>query len=331
MNTLFYLIPARSNCRLNDETRLQYWIRRIRSGRRQAPIGGVKIMYQHCDMLNAHGFQAMPVHLDNSIVDWFPHRSKAISLAEALEIATWSDILICPENIPTKAELFPCANKVVFIQNWALTERVTGLGKKYEDFGFTSILSCSNYLRKYMADKSSLPSRVVINGIDLEVFHNRAQPAKPNRVLMLNRRNIADARQAIDLLAPDIRRKAEYIILEDHYTQSEIAKQFRRADIFLAIGYPEGFALPPLEAMASGCAVVGFTGGGGLEHMIDGQSALVAEDGNIQELAQCLQQVLVNGALKKKLRENGLRKAQEFSLANMEQQLLNFVQRMVTA
>ncbi len=90
-------------------------------------------------------------------------------------------------------------------------------------------------------------------------------------------------------LDDEIKQKAEFVILENQYSQTEIAEHFREADIFLAIGYPEGFALPPLEAMACGCAVIGFTGGGGLDHMIDGKTALVAEDGNVSELAACLQ------------------------------------------
>jgi len=37
--------------------------------------------------------------------------------------------------------------------------------------------------------------------------------------------------------------------------------------LFMSTGFPEGFGLPPLEAMASGCVPVGFTGFGGWEYM----------------------------------------------------------------
>ena len=72
---------------------------------------------------------------------------------------------------------------------------------------------------------------------------------------MLNRRNIADAKEAIKTLGYSAK-KVQFTILENQYSQGEIADFFRDADVFLAIGYPEGFALPPLEAMACGCAVV---------------------------------------------------------------------------
>jgi hypothetical protein len=36
--------------------------------------------------------------------------------------------------------------------------------------------------------------------------------------------------------------------------------------VFLSIGYPEGFSLPPAEAMSSDCFVVGYHGNGGDFH-----------------------------------------------------------------
>ena len=324
MTTIYYLVPEQSKGKLDGESYLQYWKRKIFRGKSQLPIGGVKIIYQHCDILNANGFKAVPVHLGDFTVDWFPHQTQAMSLNAALKVMRREDILICPEVIPDQAVLFPCETKVAFIQNWALADFGTGPDKRYEDFGFSALLSCSHYLEEYMADKSDLPCHVVINGIDLDVFHADSKQVKENKVLILNRRNIADAREAINLLSDETRKKAEFVILENQYSQTEIAEFFREADIFLAIGYPEGFALPPLEAMACGCAVIGFTGGGGLDHMIDGKTALVAEDGNVHELAECLQQVLDNRLLKTDLRINGILKASEFSLNNMETQLLDF-------
>ena len=324
MSCFYYLIPEQTKGRLDGETHVQYWKRRIFRGKEQLPIGGAKIIYQHCDMLNRNGFEAVPLHLGDFTISWFPHETKAMYREEALRRMTSEDVLVCPEVIPAVAEEFPCRNRVAFIQNWALAEFGTGPDRRYEDFGFTSLLTCSRYLQGYMKDKSSLPGHVVVNGIDLGTFYPPEAEKLSNRVVILNRRNIADAREAIDLLDDEIREKGEFVILENQYSQQEIAAFFREADIFLAIGYPEGFALPPLEAMACGCAVVGFSGGGGLEHMIDGQTALVAEDGNVEQLSRCLHRVLADDDLKESLRHEGLAKAREFSLEHMEKQLLEF-------
>ncbi len=326
MSTLYYLVPEQTPGRLDGESHLQYWKRRLLRGKRQLPIGGAKIIYQHCDILNSNGISAIPVHLGDFIVDWFPHRSKPICRENAMKVMTKSDILVCPEVIPEVAADFPCETKVAFIQNWALAEFGTGEDKRYEDFGFSNLLTCSTYLKTYMKNKSALPCDVVINGIDLDVFHAKGRNAADCKVVVLNRRNIDDARNAIGLLSDTQKRGVEFQILENQYSQAEIATFLREADIFLAIGYPEGFALPPLEAMACGCAVVGFTGGGGLEHMIDDKTALVASDGNVEELAHCLERVLANQHLKERIRNGGIKKSQDFSLENMERQLLQYTE-----
>ncbi len=324
MMSIFYLVPEQTKGRLDGESRFQYWKRRILRGREQLPIGGAKIIYQHCDILNRNGFQAVPLHLGDFTISWFHHETRAMYRKEALGLMRPEDVLVCPEVIPAVAAEFPCRNRVAFVQNWALAEFGTGPDRTYEDFGFSSVLTCSGYLRDYMKDRTTLPIEVVVNGIDLKTFSPPAKPKKENSVVILNRRNIADAHGAIDLLDSGVRSSAEFIILENQYSQQEIARFLGEADIFLAIGYPEGFALPPLEAMACGCAVVGFTGGGGLEHMIDGQTALVARDGDVERLSACLNRVLTDKKLKETLRENGVKKSREFSLDKMEEQLVRF-------
>ncbi len=63
------------------------------------------------------------------------------------------------------------------------------------------------------------------------------------------------------------------------YSREKVAEELKKSNIFLNIGYPEGFPFPPLEAMACGCIVVGYTGGGGNEFMIDGETALLLMTG----------------------------------------------------
>ena len=48
-------------------------------------------------------------------------------------------------------------------------------------------------------------------------------------------------------------------------SHASIAERLNGAQLFLAFGHPEGFGLPIAEAMAAGCWVVGYSGGGGQE------------------------------------------------------------------
>ena len=50
-----------------------------------------------------------------------------------------------------------------------------------------------------------------------------------------------------------------------HLSHMEVAARLNGAQLFLAFGHPEGFGLPIAEAMAAGCWVVGYSGGGGQE------------------------------------------------------------------
>ena len=320
----FYLIPALSRNRFSYEGRWAHFKRLLAGGRRQVPSGGVKIIYQHCDLLNRNGRCAFPVHLGDFVIDWFAHETEPITREQALSMVRDSDVLICPEVIPRAAEPFVCRRKIAFVQNWFLTELATGPDKSYEAFGFSGLLSCSQYIKEYMAARSSLGCRLVMNGIDLEAFSPAPQERVAGRVLCFNRRNIEDARAARRLLPEAARQAAAFIELENKYSQSQVIGFYRSADIFMAIGYPEGFALPPLEAMACGCAVIGFTGGGAGEFMLDGETALVSPDGDVQSLARNLERALTDTALKEKIRSAGLARARQYSLQRMERDLLAF-------
>ena len=320
----FYLIPALSRNRFSYENRWAHFKRLLAGGRRQVPSGGVKIIYQHCDLLNKNGWQAYPVHLGDFVVDWFGHDTAPITREQALVMMRENDVLICPEVIPRAAEPFNCRRKIAFVQNWFLPDLATGTDKSYENFGFSGLLSCSQYIKEYMAARSRLDCRLVMNGIDLEAFNPAPLARQAGRVLCFNRRNIQDARSARQLLPAVVRESATFIELENKYSQSEVIEFYRSSDIFIAIGYPEGFALPPLEAMACGCSVIGFTGGGAREFMLDEETALVSPDGDVQSLARNLERILTDNGLKEKIRSDGTAKARRYSLQRMEQELLAF-------
>lgn len=318
----FYLIPEQTRGRLDGESFGRHLKRLLFSGKRQLPSGGVKIIYQHCELLRRHSIEATPVHMADFVVDWFPHQVPHLSLEQGLAGIGPDDVLVCPEVIPAAAAPFASRHKIAFIQNWAFAAVGTGPERRFEDFNISGLLACSNYIRDYMQGRSDLACAVITNGIDLDIFKPPPPGGGRSRIIYQNRRNVADARRALELLDPELRARHDFFEMANNYPQAEMVRFFQESDIYLAIGYPEGFALPPLEAMACGCAVVGFTGGGGLEHMIDGETALVAPDGDARALAEGLTRLLTDAALKERLRAGGLRKAAGYPLARMERELL---------
>ena len=115
----------------------------------------------------------------------------------------------------------------------------------------------------------------------------------------------------------------------DGLTQAELIEEYQKADIFLATGYPEGWSLPPLEAMNCGCTTVGFTGGGGAEFMIDNVTAMVSEDGDCVDAAKKLSAVLNDVSLKERIRKTGLEKTDKYTLENTKMQLHKFIDSVV--
>lgn len=66
--------------------------------------------------------------------------------------------------------------------------------------------------------------------------------------------------------------------------------------IFLATSLQEGIPTSVLEAMSSGCLVIGYSGIGGNDYMTengDNQNCFLVENGNLPELVKTLEEVLL--------------------------------------
>jgi Glycosyl transferases group 1 len=75
-------------------------------------------------------------------------------------------------------------------------------------------------------------------------------------------------------------------------SREQCAQAMRQSAVFASLGHLEGLGLPPLEAMASGCVVAGFTGGGGAEYATPANGFWVAE-GDHEGFCQALNQALL--------------------------------------
>ncbi|MDL2306905.1 glycosyltransferase family 1 protein [Desulfovibrio sp. OttesenSCG-928-C06] len=98
-----------------------------------------------------------------------------------------------------------------------------------------------------------------------------ARASSTVRIAWMPRKNKALASQmfevALNALAADGLDKSVELVEIAGKSRAEVAGILAGADIFLSTGFPEGFALPPLEAMACGAVPVGFSGQGGFEYM----------------------------------------------------------------
>lgn len=96
-----------------------------------------------------------------------------------------------------------------------------------------------------------------------------------------------------------------------------LTETIRKNDILLSTSWYESFALPPLEAMASGVAVVATDNGGIRTYAENGYNCLLVEPGDTNALLSSLLSIILNKNMRSKLVSNGLKTALEFNNERM--------------
>ncbi len=91
---------------------------------------------------------------------------------------------------------------------------------------------------------------------------------------------------------------------------------YNNSKIYLCTSLSEGWSLPPMEAMACGAAVVTTRNGGVNEFCTNGETALMCDVKNSEQMSDGIIQLLNDKTLYDKLTEQGLNKIREFSFEN---------------
>lgn len=287
------------------------------------PVGGVKVIYQHCMLLRELGFEAIPLMMGKYKGNFYGYEVECKKYEEVLKDITPSDIIVATEFEPYQGLMFKNAKKVLFVQNWlGLSTRLKNNDsyKSYIDLGYDHVITCSDYCTNFVKAKMNISAVTITNGIDLNKFYPNPKDRVKNKILAMSRKNPDDLKYIVRAMQKS---SFEFKVV-DGLSQDELIKEYQSADIFLATGYPEGFGLPPLEAMACGCVVVGFTGGGGNEFMHNNQTALIAEDGDVTGVVEKLKLLESNKALLESLRQRGLANAHNYSLEVTKKHLERF-------
>jgi glycosyltransferase involved in cell wall biosynthesis len=93
---------------------------------------------------------------------------------------------------------------------------------------------------------------------------------------------------------------------------SELVRAMHEADIFLFPSvWDEPFAITPIQAMGCGLPVVATWTGGTPEGFVDGETALLIPPNDPRALANAIVCLVQNPELRQRLREKGIREAQE--------------------
>ena len=233
------------------------------------PHGGIRVVYRHVRLLAAMGIRAAVLQTGSSSrPEWFDSDVPFVS-ASRLDFAS-DDILVVPEIYgPTIAQLDPSIRVLIFNQGGYITFDHLGLsatmpGAPYRQIPrLEGIMTVSRdsaaLLALAFADTPIDVARPVIDG---EIFHPSSAPRENTFAFVPTRR-----RDEVNQILHIVRARGlgwQPRPLEG-LTEAEMARALQRSALFLSLSDRDGFGLPPAEAMASGCYVVGYPGGGGDE------------------------------------------------------------------
>jgi glycosyltransferase involved in cell wall biosynthesis len=94
-------------------------------------------------------------------------------------------------------------------------------------------------------------------------------------------------------------------------TDEQLAELYSNSKIQITFSTAESFPLPPLEAMACGCAVI-TTPYGVEDYVVNGENALLTQPDDIDMLVSNINLLIEDDFLCEKLEKNGLKTAQRF-------------------
>lgn len=273
-------------------------------------IGGVKQLYRHVEHLVHLGWDACVVTQNNDFrPSWFESTAPASSITYcALQGDFKGDdtILLLPETyLGVNLSDFwgfdlSHLPRVIFNQNayysfGSFRENITHqVSHFYDHSSVLQVLSISEdtheFLNLNLGIRDSNLSRIV-NAVE-PIFRNN--DSSSNIIHWMPRKNSSE----VSAILSSIQRaglegshgwRGEPLQDLSHH---EVAEKLNNARIFLSFGHPEGFGLPLAEAMASGCWVIGYSGGGGRELFRYGASEEVAF-GDWPSYMRALQRALI--------------------------------------
>ncbi|WP_143133586.1 glycosyltransferase family 4 protein [Actinoplanes philippinensis] len=235
------------------------------------PSGGVRTIYRHADVLDSLGIEAAVVHSRSGFrCTWFANDTRVEAAADVRLRA--SDVLVVTEWHGPWLHTLPAAvRKIVFNQGPYCTFDATpyeesGAGAPYAGVaGLEGLLTVSEDGERLLRwTFPSLPVHRARPVVDRAVFHPGTGP-RPRRIGYLSRGRRAEEREMLLHMLRSRGVPAGWELTPISGSEAEVAAAMRECAIFLSFGFREGFGLPPAEAMASGCYVVGYSSLGGAE------------------------------------------------------------------
>jgi len=228
--------------------------------------GGIKHIFRMAECLRALGYNAFVFEQNQQRPSWFV--STAPIVGQGIFQPDANQVYVLPEdqpNILANFKEFP-QRKVIYSQNHFYGALGIEKANSYSDYGITHILCSSKTIYDHCQKRHpSLKSYVIPCAVDGTLY--KPSPFKSKAIAFMPRKRAIEAVYIRDMFRFYYPQHQDWEWLEiSNLTESDVASTMARSKVFLSLSRLEGFGLTPLEAMASGCVVAGFTGIGGQEY-----------------------------------------------------------------
>lgn len=242
------------------------------------PSGGVRHVYRLVEVLVEEGFDAAVWHHEDGFrPGWFDSPAPVVAGAE--QELTDDHLVVVPEVLVLDGhDPAPGGRTAILNQNPFYSFDNVAAGPTYPGWSsrpnvWANSPEGTDVLQQVLPhlDVSYLP-----HWIDTSL-HRPRSASMHRRIAFMPRKRRRDATIVTSILRDHLSLDGWEIVAIRGATEGEAAEVLGSSDVFLAFGEQEGFVLPVAEAMASGCYVVGYTGGSGGGLFADQWSTAIAD------------------------------------------------------
>jgi hypothetical protein len=239
------------------------------------------------------------------------------------------DVWVIPEGFKNYVEALRHSpvKRLMFCQNQYYLPFTNSPRSGFAEFGVDGVIASSESVRSFFRDVYGLQDVPLIPcSVDPQIFP--LGMVKRLQIAFMPRKLAEEAAFIQSTFRRLYRRYADvpWTAIAG-VTQKQAAEVMGCSAVFLSLSSRESFGLPPLEAMSSGCFVVGFHGDGGREYMTD-QNGWWAESGDwrtcVDGLAAALDLLQTGGIAANDLRKSMATTVDRYSPKRMEVELLKF-------
>lgn len=191
------------------------------------------------------------------------------------------DVLVVPEFlVALAAEAFPANPKIVFVQNsfGYLRSCATALERGFDpQNGVRLSIGISDTCLQALDLVGASPTAYCPVSPNFALFPYRAE--KKRQVAYMPRKRKAEARIIHDALEARGHMAGHALVRVDGMPQARVAEVLGESLFFISLMREEALGFPAMEAMASGCVVVGYTGLGTREYFTP-ETGIPVEEGD---------------------------------------------------